>query len=167
MLTICAIILRFVFRTVTFVMYFNEQNKDISYLFIYLFFINCLVRAFFFNTSYLIRNYWNSLKNIRDLWLAGKYVLWFMLGDPPVPSCNSPECNIRQIWGLIKIMNLICNWRWCISTYHFSCSDPENEFLSPPCFSLLCLQQDESWYLCQSCLEQCYWKMEKNFMQIK
>ena len=40
-------------------------------------------------------------------------------------------------------------------TCHFSCGDPENECPALLCFSLICLQQGESWYLYLHFLELC------------
>ena len=69
---------------------------------------------------------------------------------------NSTTGKVTCIWHIEQVqIDTIKIVPSGIITCHFSCGDPENECPALLCFSLICLQQGESWYLYLHFLELC------------
>ena len=81
---------------------------------------------------------------------------------------NSTPGKVACTWHIeqvqIDTIKIVPN---TMITCHFSCGDPENESPALLCFSLICLQQGESWYLYLHFLELCCKEKKESFLCVE
>ena len=112
---------------------------------------------------------WNPLIWIvfcRTLTHNDKFFFLFLNLDKVLK--NSTSGKVACIWHIEQVqIDAIKIVPGSMITCHFSCGDPENECPALLCFSLICLQQGESWYLYLHFLELCCKKKKESFLCVE